>query len=241
LGCIGQLPSDRESKLQQRVQQTYGGGPDWKVTLRDTLRLDPAAETVLRRRWQNEQERARQSGVTPDAEVFVRGLLEELFPERVRPQRLVLPKYRQAGPIVLKAIGFWRNEHGIFVDFPKPQWLVRRDWRIAEREQILAYLGSGFACAMCCGWSTCRFGCAEGEHNGCSDFTDGEWMWPEGLGHYVRCHDVILPEEFVETMRRNDWHVPDVADLVPPSMWKSDYRFWLEWIASHQRKSFWST
>lgn len=27
--------------------------------------------------------------------------------------------------------------------------------------------------------------------------SDGTWLWPEGLSHYVREHGVVLPEEFV--------------------------------------------
>ncbi len=237
LACIGQLPAERERKLRQRVKQTYGGGPDWKVTLREALRLDPGAEALLRQRWQTEQERACRSGANPDPETFVRSLLEELFPEQARPKSLAIPKYRQTGPVVLKAIGFWRDDHGIFVNFPQPQRLVRRGWHADDREQILTYLRSGFACAIFCGWSSCRFGCAPG--NGCSDFTDGEWLWPEGLAHYIECHDLILPEEFVQTMRVNHWQVPDVADLVPPAMWQRDFTFWLEWAATHGRQGFW--
>lgn len=32
--------------------------------------------------------------------------------------------------------------------------------------------------------------------------------WPEGLAHYVECHSVRLPDEFIETMRSHSWHVP---------------------------------
>jgi len=33
---------------------------------------------------------------------------------------------------------------------------------------------------------------------GCGDITDGVWVWPEGLGHYVGVHGVRLGEEFVK-------------------------------------------
>jgi len=121
---------------------------------------------------------------------------------------------------------------------PQPQSLVRPDWHLAERERILDYLRGGFAYVAFGGWSTCRFRCATGEYNGSRELTDSEWSWPEGLAHYVECHNLMLPEEFVETMRTNQWRVPDVADLVPPAMWKSDYRFWLEWVATHRRQGF---
>src|SRR5437763_1466862 len=77
LASIGQLPAQREARLRHRVEQTYGGGPEWKRTLRGVLKLDPAGEEVLRRRWQAEQERTSQSGATLDPEAFVRSLLEE--------------------------------------------------------------------------------------------------------------------------------------------------------------------
>ena len=30
--------------------------------------------------------------------------------------------------------------------------------------------------------------------------SDGVWQWPEGLVHYVECHSLRLPDEFVATM-----------------------------------------
>ena len=238
LACIGQLPAEREAGLRQGIERTYRSGLEWKLTLRGVLKLDPAGEELLRRRWQAEQERARQSGDTLDPEAFVRSLLEEIFPEQARPKRVAVPKFRQPGPVVLKAIGFWRDSHGIFRLCPDPKSLVRAGWHLAEREHILGYLRSGFAFLSFGGWSTCRFGCAAGESNGCSQLTDGEWTWPEGLAHYVECHNLMLPEQFVQSMRANQWRAPDVADLVPPGMWKDDLRFWIEWVATHRREGF---
>lgn len=43
------------------------------------------------------------------------------------------------------------------------------------------------------GISRCRF-CET--DNGSAEMTDGTYCWPEGLAHYVREHDVRLPEEF---------------------------------------------
>ena len=39
-------------------------------------------------------------------------------------------------------------------------------------------------------------------NNGNLDLTDGVYLWPEGLAHYVREHDVRLPDEFTEHVRR---------------------------------------
>lgn len=34
--------------------------------------------------------------------------------------------------------------------------------------------------------------------NGCRDLTDGYYLWPEGLAHYVLDHSVRLPTEFLK-------------------------------------------
>ena len=46
------------------------------------------------------------------------------------------------------------------------------------------------------GLSWCRFHC-EQEYCGSLEFTDGYYLWPEGLLHYVQNHEVKLPEEFI--------------------------------------------
>jgi hypothetical protein len=48
------------------------------------------------------------------------------------------------------------------------------------------------------GFSWCRFFCGiPFQRMGCSELTDGRWRWPQGLSHYVREHEIILPQEFV--------------------------------------------
>jgi hypothetical protein len=108
-------------------------------------------------------------------------------------------------------------------------------------ERILAYLRSGYTFADWMGYSFCRFGCGvDGRPMGSSDRTDGEWVWPAGLAHYVASHGVFLPEEFVNTMRWNEWRVP-ALDRPPrfgrePGDAPFDLAFWVEWARRHQRR-----
>ncbi|HEX7860241.1 MAG TPA: hypothetical protein VF773_07950 [Verrucomicrobiae bacterium] len=118
---------------------------------------------------------------------------------------------------------------------------MRKGWQAGELPSILNYLRSGHDANRWepvpgqihsdayCGWSTCRFRCKQGDYNGSKDFTDGEWKWPEGLAHYIECHAVILPEEFVETMRSNGWQVP--PETLYSQRRKTDFTFWLDWAA----------
>lgn len=49
------------------------------------------------------------------------------------------------------------------------------------------------------GYSPCRLcGLAS---NGNLDLTDGTYIWPEGLAHYVLEHSVRLPDEFIHHVR----------------------------------------
>jgi hypothetical protein len=59
------------------------------------------------------------------------------------------------------------------------------------------------------GWSWCRLGCPRiPDDIGTDDFTDGTYLFPEGLAHYVRRHAVRPPTEFLEHVRANNYHVP---------------------------------
>lgn len=42
--------------------------------------------------------------------------------------------------------------------------------------------------------------------------TDGEWVWPSDLAHFVRRHGVTVPASFRERMRRVGWLVPTMTD-----------------------------
>src|SRR5262245_47957365 len=101
----------------------------------------------------------------------------------------------------LRAVGFWREELDLLL---QPRWLVRPRWRRQDRARIVAYLRSGHEVTAYCGYSRCRFRCGvDDAEMGCAELTDGVWLWPEGLTHYVECHAVRLPEEFVATMQAN--------------------------------------
>lgn len=104
-----------------------------------------------------------------------------------------------------KKVGFWADTRGglgylvdvIFDAMPDPRDLVDPDWPKAERELIAAYLEAAPAVEHWMGYSYCRFEC--GEHDmGTQDLSDGTWIWPEGLAHYVLEHSVRLPEEFIQ-------------------------------------------
>ena len=79
LSCIGQLSTDKETGLLSVTQHVYGGGDDWKATLRATLQLGDSLDESLRQMWSTNQERARQANVTLTAPDFARMIVDQNF------------------------------------------------------------------------------------------------------------------------------------------------------------------
>lgn len=63
---------------------------------------------------------------------------------------------------------------------------------------MATYLRAGAVVQSYLGFSWCRFGCGVANNTmGVADLSDGEWVWPEGLAHYVEAHHVRLPDEIL--------------------------------------------
>jgi hypothetical protein len=232
LGCIGFLPAETEAHLSQRFRQTYRKGGDWKAILRGVLHLDDDLDDRLRQMWDAHQQQAALRGTPSDPAKFALLALEDkCFAHLLKRTPPIVPRDPWAAPITVKAVGFWRDADGSFPQYPQPQMLVRPGWHAKELKSIIAYLRSGYNAHpdfAYCGWSTCRFeGCREGEFNGSAEFTDGEWGRPEGLAHYVEGHAVVLPGEFIDTMRANHWRPP--PSPTPPHRTNFDHSFWINW------------
>jgi hypothetical protein len=43
---------------------------------------------------------------------------------------------------------------------------------------------------------------------GSVEYSDGRFIWPEGLAHYVEEHQARLPDEFVDSVLQGQGHVP---------------------------------
>ena len=61
LDCIGELPPDKQALARSTVQRVFGGGDDWRATMRERLQLVPTMDEALRGMWARNQELAKQS------------------------------------------------------------------------------------------------------------------------------------------------------------------------------------
>jgi len=113
--------------------------------------------------------------------------------------------------MLLRAIGFWTGS-GEWL--PDPSVILRRLGRQEPDHVLTAYLRGGHVLETFRGYSWCRLECGVAfELMGNADLTDGTWVWPEGLVHYVEEHGVALPDEFV---RLAQYHRGVVPPLTPP-------------------------
>ncbi len=96
-------------------------------------------------------------------------------------------------------VGFWRSEAA--PTLPAPHDFVDDTWDLQERRRVADYLDYGKVVGDCGILATC---CICGQRNGSQELSDGVFVWPEGLGHYVREHAVRLPQAFIERVLREE-------------------------------------
>jgi hypothetical protein len=116
----------------------------------------------------------------------------------------------------LIAVGFWVDDR--HPDWPDPHELIAPDLSQDESREVASYLDRGIVVQLWRGWSHCRI-CDD--KNGHADLTDGTYLWPEGLAHYVREHHVRLPSRFTAhvTARLHELRNAEIDEL-----WWSEQR-----------------
>jgi len=102
----------------------------------------------------------------------------------------------------LIAIGYWFSNDE--PELPMPQNFIDTSISLSERLQLVNYLKKGKRLHEWMGYSHCRFGCKIPVHEiGNACLTDGTYLWPEGLSHYIAEHEVWLPQSFIIHTKRN--------------------------------------
>jgi hypothetical protein len=126
----------------------------------------------------------------------------------------------------MKLIGYWMETLND-TDLPLPHELIGEMPELA-RQAVCRYVSGGTLFESYRGLSWCRFYCGVDDREmGFREFTDGEWVWPEGLVHYVRSHNIVLPDEFIATALAR--RAPVKSDDGRPSL-----DFWLDWAGKRR-------
>jgi len=122
------------------------------------------------------------------------------------------------------AIGYWKSDDAPY--FPDPHQFVRHDIEPGLRIIVAEYLDRGTHFIPFLGHSWCRFKCGANENvMGSFCFTDGDYIWPQGLSHYIKIHDVWLPDDFIKHVIINT--SKDISNVDLSKLDLHDYNWWL--------------
>jgi hypothetical protein len=116
---------------------------------------------------------------------------------------------------------------------PDPNRIIEALGLCSYDQRVLSYLDGGIEVAAYLGFSTCRCCAIADDEMGSRDLTDGTWVWPDGLSHYLRVHRLPLPDPFLRTMNQNSHAVPILQQRKRKGAWPPDYdfTFWHAWAA----------
>ena len=108
-------------------------------------------------------------------------------------------------------IGYWVNTSKYMFastnKYAEPSKLQDPEfWKSRNKEGVIKYLEAATRINFQKGWSNCRI-C--GAHLGSSEATDGKYAWPHQFEHYIKSHDVKIPEEFYAHIESNSFKLPD--------------------------------
>lgn len=100
----------------------------------------------------------------------------------------------------LIAMGYWRSERE--PGLPDPGDFVDETWDPRMRKLAALYLRSAKPLVHWRGVSWCRMcpkeSAPRGFEMGTTCLSDGSYVWPEGLAHYVEGHGLRLPDDFMD-------------------------------------------
>lgn len=107
-------------------------------------------------------------------------------------------------------IGFWRRFEDESVDpedfrpWPTPYNKTYNETdQTDDKELIIEYLGLGYIESYEFGYATCRLCGYHCDEMGCCSLSDGIYVWPEGLKHYISQHQIILNDTFIQHIKTN--------------------------------------
>ena len=83
---------------------------------------------------------------------------------------------------------------------------------LPDADRVVAYLNAGHDLIAMMDVQDDFFDSSRQVLGGSSVRTDGEWLWRDDLSYYVRRHDVRIPDDFLESIRRRHYIVPDLDD-----------------------------
>lgn len=77
LAAIGQLPNTQEVLIAAKVVHAFGGGDDWRATVRKTMNWPANIDERIQSEWRQFSQKATQAGSAADAKAFARTFADQ--------------------------------------------------------------------------------------------------------------------------------------------------------------------
>ena len=107
----------------------------------------------------------------------------------------------------VKTVGYFKEMSEVKPDAESIFEFINKG-KTENKEDICNYLDSGVALIIVPAVTEDVINPEKGNAGVASEYTDGTWLWRGDLSYYVRNYNIKLPEEFLETMKKNNWKVP---------------------------------
>lgn len=107
----------------------------------------------------------------------------------------------------LKSVGYFREMSDACSNDPSIKDYLYKN-KTYPTEKICDYLDSGVPIVIAPGAALDIIDESKGVSGSPSIFTDGKWAWSGVLSYYVKNYQLLLDEEFLNTMIENHWKVP---------------------------------
>lgn len=103
--------------------------------------------------------------------------------------------------------GFWRVDAGNDSHLPLLSTWTAPEWQPEDRDALLSYVENA---PLVVASSDLKSPCLVcGAFQSSSDFrSDGDWLWPADLVHYISQHRVRLPESMILHIRQKAYTPP---------------------------------
>jgi hypothetical protein len=108
--------------------------------------------------------------------------------------------------------GIWMGTVHTTEDLPSVFSAVDPSWEPDDKDQLVTYLTQTVVVEATTWMTTCPL--CPSELPTLNYQSDGVWLWPQSLAHYVVWHSVVIPDRFAEHIRRRDY-TPSEAVGVP--------------------------
>jgi hypothetical protein len=112
-----------------------------------------------------------------------------------------------------KWFGIFSNSEELIEGIPNIESFIDSNWHPEDKSLIVNYLRTSPNVVASSAMPTSCMLCEERLGDPGSFFSDGYWLWPERLVHYIEKHNLRIPDEMVKYIQEKKYLPPSELDI----------------------------